>query len=106
MRKLAIVHFQEIEKYPPTINLLRYLGENTDKELRIEVFTTVGASPYTASIPGIKIHRLARWSKKSTKVGRMLLYCRFNFLATVKLIFFSPDILLYFETLSAGPPWF
>jgi hypothetical protein len=106
MRKLCIVHFQEIEKYPPTINLLRYLHEHSSANLIIEVLTTRGESSNFTISPGIKIHRLAKWGRRTNKVARMLLYLRFNFLAIIKLIRFSPGAILYYETLSAGPPWF
>jgi len=106
MRKLCVVHFQEIEKYPPTINLLRYLHEHSSANLIIEVVTTRRDSTNYVTSPGIKIYRLAKWGRGTSKASRILLYLRFNFLAIIKLIRFSPDTILYFETLSAGPPWF
>jgi hypothetical protein len=106
MRRLCIVHFQEIEKYPPTINLLRYLPENHSRDLNIEVLTTRGQAPEFQISPDIKIRRLAKWGRRTNKVARMMLYIRFNFLAIIRLIRFSPDAILYYETLSVWPPWF
>src|SRR5204863_1621586 len=106
MRKLCVLHFQEIEKYPPTVNLLRFLHQRFSEDLLIEVLTTGGSGVTKLDIPGIQIHRLAFWKKKSNKLSRMFLYLRFNFLAIMKLLRFSPPAILYYETLSCGPAWF
>jgi hypothetical protein len=106
MRKLCILHFQEIEKYPPTINLLRFLHDQSSQLLQVQVLTSAGARTTRVDIPGIKIHRLVIWKEKSNRLSRMLLYIRFNVLAIIKLIRFFPAVILYYETLSSGPAWF
>jgi len=106
MKKISIIHFQEIEKYPPTINLIRFLHEYAKQDLQIQVLTTLGTLSAIDDIPSIKIHRLGDWRKSTSKIGRLLLYVKFNLLAVIQLIRFSPAAILYFETLSSGPAWF
>src|SRR4030095_13036378 len=101
MRKISVIHFAEIEKYPPATNLLRYLAKETSSQLKIEVLTTAGDLPLT-EITGIEIHRLAKWNKRMGKLSRMLLYFTFNLRALIRLVRFSPEVILYYETLSSG----
>jgi hypothetical protein len=106
MRKICIIHFVDIERYPPAINLLRYLNEHAGNDAVIDVLTIAGELPAIASLPGINIHRLANWKESSSGFSRMLLYLKFNLLAILKLLSIRPDVILYFETLSSGPAWF
>ena len=106
MKKICIIHFVDVERYPPAINLLRYLNEHAGNETMIEVLTITGESPTITGLPRIRIHRLGRWKKSITRVGLLLLYVKFNLLAVLKLIRIRPEVILYFETLSSGPAWF
>ncbi len=105
MRKVSIIHFVDIERYPPTTNFLRYLSKDVKGQLKIEVLTTGGHIPLV-EIPGIEIYRFAKWRKGMRKLSRMILYLTFNLRALLRLIRFSPDVILYYETLSSGAVWF
>ena len=105
MRKLCVIHFVELEKYPPTINLLRYLAIHSKGGLQIEVLTTGGSQKRIELPVDIKVHRLVSWRNKMGRLRRFLTYLQFNIGALLRLMKQSPDAILYYETLSAGAPW-
>jgi hypothetical protein len=106
MKRICIIHFVDVERYPPAMNLLRYLNKHAGNNTLIDVLTIRGESPAMTGLPRIRMHRLARWKESSTSFGRMLVYLQFNLRAVFKLIRLRPDVILYFETLSSGPAWF
>jgi hypothetical protein len=105
MRKLCIIHFHELQKYPPAINFIRFLSESARNKASIDVLTIEPEDHSLIEIPGVKIHRLGKWRRKMDRLERFFLYFKFNFSALFFLIRKSPDAILYYETLSAGAPW-
>jgi hypothetical protein len=104
MRKLCIVHFVELEKFPPAINLIRYLASRRESNFSIDVLTTTSNENRVPAIEGVTIHSLVKWKQQMSKIGRAWQYAWFNLRAFVSLIRIRPDVILYYESLSSGPP--
>ncbi len=107
MDRFCIVHFQPLEKYPPVINMLRYLASSTGGKCRIEVLTT-GTSRFhwQLEIPGIIIRRLTWWETSAGRLRRAWQYLVFNFASLFFVLRLRPEAIMYYETLSALAPWF
>ena len=101
--KIAIVHFNIIEKYPPVMNFIYdTLEENPSR--KIIVFTTKNTTTYTTPLfPNTKIYRFGTLS--SNPVRRYFSYIWFNLMSSIILLMYRVDIII-FETLSVFPLWF
>ena len=103
MKRLAVVHYLPLEFYPPAVNFLNAFAE---KELfKTKVWTThnnkqrqVFKSPTLTSIS-----RTIAPKKRDNKGFRLLKYLLFNFKTFMGLLFFNPEVILYYESYSAGP---
>ena len=103
MKRLAVVHYLPLEFYPPAVNLLNAFAE---KDLfNTKVWTThnnkqrqVFKSPTLTSIS-----RTIAPKKRDNKGFRLLKYLLFNFKTFMGLLFFNPEVILYYESYSAGP---
>jgi hypothetical protein len=106
MKKLAIVHFSPIEKYPPVMNWLDFLIERAAGAWEIRVFTTLQdgfvEKPYRPTKDFIRIRRFAMLGKKKP-FSRWLAYFSYYSRTLLALIRWRPDAVLYYETLSAWP---
>jgi len=101
--KLAIIHFNPPEKYPPLMNLLNFIAEKN--EISTEVFTThqnTGSNKYTNN--SILIHYYGRNSFNFIK--RYCTYLIFNLKTLIRLIAIRPDSVLVYETLSVLPAYY
>jgi hypothetical protein len=101
LKKLSILHFNILEKYPPAMNfILDVLSQKS--EYRITVFTSVNSSPYNNKIyNGVKIFRLGSVSKKP--LIRYASYILYNVLGTIILILERPATIVVYETWSILP---
>ena len=54
MRKLAIIHFNPIELYPPVMNWLDFLARKEGEDMQVRVYTMhapgKGSSPFSCRI--------------------------------------------------------
>ncbi|HEY4207255.1 MAG TPA: glycosyltransferase [Puia sp.] len=103
MRKLAIIHFNPVEMYPPVMNWINYVAERADKDWEVRVYTTHSLrmeKEFTAR--GIKIIRVGA-IPQSSAVRRYTTYFKFYTGVTRRLVAWQPDTLLYFETISSFP---
>jgi hypothetical protein len=104
MKRICIIHFNPIERYPPAINFLRYISENK-VDAHVTVITTgPDAIIKAVSVPGIIIKRVVRFNKKDGRLSRAWLYFLYHIKSLNILKKFRPDSILYYETLSAGAP--
>lgn len=104
-KPIVIVHFQPLERYPPVINLLRYLAKENQGGFEIYAISTAGPNPQKQiSIPGIEIHRVAAMQSYMSFGKRLWLYLDFIRKTYALLRRIRPGKLMYFETLSAGAP--
>jgi len=105
--KLCILHFQPVEKYPPAFNFTRVLAATGIQKVEIHLITTdPGNGKQKIQIPDVHIHRVAKWQSGMSRTTRMKLYVRFVVFALLRLLKEKPSALLYYETGSAGAPYF
>jgi hypothetical protein len=101
--KIAILHFNIIEKYPPVMNFIfDALEENASQ--KIIVFTVKNTTSYTTPhFPNTKIYRFGIIS--SSPLKRYASYLWFNLMSTILLLINRIDKITVFETLSILPFW-
>ena len=95
--KIALVHFQPLEKYPPVMNCIRDL-ENEKVEV-VSIFTTRFQNNwFSSSYPIYRLgnYTISRWSRYWT-------YLYFNFVSFFFLCIYRPKKVLYYETYSSWP---
>jgi hypothetical protein len=101
--KIAILHFNIIEKYPPVMNFIFDASEENPSQ-KIIVFTTKNTTSYkTPDFPNTKIYRFGTIS--SNPVKRYTSYLWFNLMSTIVLLMNSVEKITVFETLSIFPFW-
>lgn len=104
MERICVIHFNPIEKYPPVLNLLRYISSNIKGGAQVTVITTLQPGTFVEDeLPGIQIKRVVEWEKRS-RVQRIFFYWQFHIRALKLLKKLKPHAVLYYETFSAGAP--
>jgi hypothetical protein len=103
MRKLAVLHFSPIERYPPVINWLNFLADPKNASFRgVRVFTLRAGNavkPFPSPALNIRIVRPGKAGKKG--LFAYLNYGLFHVCTLLQLIIWRPDTVLYYETLSS-----
>jgi hypothetical protein len=103
LNKIAILHFNIIEKFPPVLNFIFDALEENPKQ-KIIVFTTKNTTSYKIpDFPNTIIYRFGTIS--SNPVKRYASYVWFNLMSTVVLLMHRVDKITVFETLSIYPLW-
>lgn len=103
--RIAILHFQPVEYYPPVQNIIRFLG----KELSEAEILVVTSSPrenaklFKAEQGTVRILRTGHLSEQMSRWQRLFFYVGFNMRAVRALTSFSATHIFYFETLSSFP---
>ena len=97
--KIAIFHFQPIEKYPPILNLIHQLDKYA--ELKVVVFTLYCSPAFTENLEKIKVVSLGIPEVHS--LFKKLNYILFNLLSTLRTFVFLPKKVFYYETISCFP---
>lgn len=100
--RLAVVHWFPLEQYPPARNLLNYFGDEPD-------FCVLACT--THHNPGRKTFahnsvKVLRWTfprRALSRLCRLCLFAGFPLFVLGQLVFFRPDVLLYFEPHSSFP---
>lgn len=108
MQRLAIIHFNPIELYPPVMNLIDLLGRQPIPGLEVRVFTSAppaGHRLYEPSGPGIRIIRSGSLLQMAS-LKRYAAYLHYYAGTLRRLIAWRPGAILYYETLSALPALF
>ncbi len=101
MNKICLIHFQAIEKYPPVINFLRFLGKN--KIVNVIVYTTNYHYKLVDLPSNIQVIRIGKINKNSKPLLRYFEYFKFYLFVTISLAIKKIDKILYYETLSSLP---
>jgi hypothetical protein len=102
-KKIAILHFNVIEKYPPVMNFIFDAFEE-NSEIQILVFTTKNTTSYiTPTFPNTKIYRFGTIEKHLIK--RYFSYISFNLSSFFILLFNEVSHITVFESLSVFPLW-
>ena len=100
MTNIAIVHFQPIEKYPPTMNLINSVCQM--ENISCTVFSTISINGNNwFSTNKCQIKRLGKESFIS--IIRYMSYMKFNILTLLHLILKKPALIIAYETYSLLP---
>ncbi len=103
-KKVFIIHFQPLELFPPAMNMIDFLGSNTD--LQLIVVTNKKAksnslSLYTNASDNVRIYRPSMQS--ASPLLRYLNYFLFYTISFLLLLRYNTAIVWYIETLSSLP---
>ena len=101
MDKIAIVHFQPLEKYPPVMNII-----NNISELENTYCTIYSTNNYRNknwfSVDKIFINRIGG-ALKDNSISRYWCYIKFNVFTFFSLLIKNPNVVIGFETYSVLP---
>jgi len=100
--RIAVVHYQPIELFPPVMNFMEALhAKDTDA---VQLFTTRLDKNDISYFEKVNC-RIFRFPlpKKEAFIKRLLKYFYFNFSVLLRLIRLRPHRILYYETYSAFP---
>lgn len=102
-KRLSILHFNILEKYPPAINLIQDILTQ-HPEYTMTIITSYNSSPYTnLNLSNVKIFRLGSVSKIT--IVRYFAYINYNILGTFLLLITKPEFVLVYESLSIFPAY-
>ena len=95
--KIALVHFQPLEHYPPVMNCIRDMEKV--KVLDLKILSTHSKNNWFSA--PYSIFRLGNYTK--SRCSRYWTYLYFNFVSFFFLCYYRPEKVLYYETYSAWP---
>ncbi|HTN05245.1 hypothetical protein [Agriterribacter sp.] len=100
--KIALIHFQPPEYYPPIVNICNYLLKEIDQS-EISLFTNSTNTELIANISLKKIYKIFKFQKNDKRIIRMVKAVYFNLYVTLQLFRLKPSTIFYFETSSSFP---
>ena len=106
MKKLAIFHFNALELFPPSMNIVNYLEDYGGFDIR--VYTTnpkKGFSKFQSSGEGsVRIRRYGQNNSQRSPLMRFLVYVWHYGASIVDCLFWRPSVLFSIETISSPVP--
>jgi hypothetical protein len=108
MRRLAILHFNPLELYPPVMNLLRFLAQQPEPAWEIRVYSTQTEEKvpdFETPGPAIRIIRKGKLKAARSSPGRYGHYAYYYMSVSWDLLRWRPDTVLSIETLSFFPAY-
>lgn len=107
MKNILIVHFSPIELYPPIQNLIKFLEQELEQDVKVTVLTThtnvKELSSFKLNSNRLKIIKLDYTGSKICNIKRYINYFIFNICSLGYLISIRPSSILYYETISSYP---
>ena len=104
--KIAIIHFQPIEYYPPVHNFIRTLA-NTKSDANIKVYTSHNAHKLVYDDYGsAKVYRSKDFASPKLSILRYVLIAWYYLVTIFRLIKHRPDYIMYYETYSCLPAYY
>lgn len=100
MNKLFIVHYYPLDYYPPVMNLIDALGDKV--EIRVSTLQKSN-SLNEYSNERAKIYRQFKENRRNSSFIVFAKYLLFSLFTLWQLIRHKPDVLLYYEPVSAFP---
>ena len=100
MDKIAIVHFQPLEKYPPVMNVINSISRLDNTNCRIYTTNNYRNKNWFATYK-IQINRVG--TIKNNSLSRYWCYVKFNSITFLSLLYKKPNVVLAFETYSILP---
>lgn len=103
MKKIAVVHYQPLEYYPPVMNFLDIAALNDNQKL--EVWTTHNIKKRKVYGEGKfgNLFRAELPKEVDNSIVRFFKYLGFNLKCLLGLLRYKPDKILYFESYSVWP---
>ncbi len=98
MKKLTIIHFNDIAKYPPALNLIEYFA---NKESNNQIIV-LSRSKYSSNNSQIKFNNTEKFDN-SNAIFRLMSYLWFYFKCIISLLKNKPVEVIYYESLSYFP---
>jgi len=105
MSRVAIIHFQPLELYPPVQNLLQFL-ESYPVEKKLVVYSNSGDNQlrlFSSGLSNIRIVRIGKTYNGMKALNRYYNYLLFNIGCLSRLIRLKPEKVFYYETISSFP---
>ncbi len=101
MKKIAILHFQPLDLYPPVLNLIALLNQHTG--FSFTVYTS--ASEFKKKIGAGPHIKIKYWGVMGASASwkRLWHYVKFNAGTTLHLLYLRPSTVMYYESYSAFP---
>ncbi len=104
VKKLCILHFNILEKYPPAMNFINDL-ESDNKKFELLAISSKNTTSYSHfSFSNGFIFRIGNIN--GGRLKRYFSYLAFNFWSLMLLVWFRPQEIVVFETLSIWPAYF
>lgn len=104
--KVALFHFGPLENYPPVMNFISTVANRNEGHAELAVYTTASGHPEWKYKSGENVHiyRIAHFTIKLSAFRRYYNYFLYNCGALWRALWFRPDVIFYYETLSALVP--
>lgn len=104
--KVAVFHFNPIEKFPPVMNFIRVLENRLPGNVQVVLFTTWAPATELFRCRNEQVH-IKRFGLNATRMNSFLRY--FNYLryylgSFIYCLFSVPDKIFYYESMSALVP--
>ena len=105
-KKVAIFHFLPLEGYPPIQNLINFLALKNN--IKLYCFSTIGKYQFKYKNNNTTIYRFGLLNKYGflSKILLWLSYINYSIFSIIYTFIIRPDILIYYETISAIPSIF
>ena len=104
-KKIVIIHFQQVEFYPPLQNLLLILKDG-EYQVEIVVYSTRQSKLPKFYLDSDSITVIRKNATSKYKLIRFFRHIYFYIFTTFKLLYYRPDKVLYFESVSSFPAIF
>lgn len=104
MKRIAIIHFQPLEIYPPAVNFINFISCKSGS-VKVKVFSTKTTAPVAKYRfdSAIDVYRIGTLNQSRPKICRAGHYFLYYFSVFFHLLFYRPTDILYYETLSFLP---
>jgi len=103
MKRLMICHLLPLERYPPTMNLLRVLSSESELEVRICAAKNASVTSSNFRIEGIKIFRFLQPMDATNLFSKFWSYLSMTFGPLLQMLIWRPERILYVEPHSSFP---
>lgn len=102
-KKVLIIHFQPLELYPPIMNIVNFLQQESGIQLTVISNRKKRSNILKQYLPDSTVRIFRPGIQSGRSILRYLNYFSFYLVSLLLLIWYRPKIVFYFETLSSWP---
>lgn len=103
-KKIAIIHHQPLELFPPVMNFINYLSTRLESKDELYVLTTAVDSNFKEfQNKKVSFKRIYKSSRRNGSIKRIYNFGLFTITAVYYLLKWRPDAIFYYESHSALP---